>query len=62
MQYSVTIAGLLVLALNWIGLTDLITPAEAETFVNLIVQLVGMIVIFVGRFRKGDITPLGFKK
>jgi hypothetical protein len=62
MQYSVTIASLIVIVLGWLGVGDLVTQDELSNGINLVIQLVGIIGVWYGRYRQGDINPLGFRK
>ena len=39
-----------------------IVPGEADIFLKVVLMLGGAIAAWYGRWRKGDITLLGFKK
>jgi len=54
------LAGILVTILNYYGYTILQT--ELEAIIGAIVVIVGIIISWVGRYRKGDLTVAGFRK
>jgi len=62
MKYSVTIASLVVIIAGFLGLGDIFPQEEVESFVNIILQAVGIIGVWYGRYRQGDISALGMKK
>lgn len=55
-----TIAGLVVLLLGKIGVDS--SVEEVTTVIGLLTSLAGAIWNWVHRYKKGDITPLGFMK
>jgi hypothetical protein len=59
---SLTIASLLVLILGFFGVSEIVTEAEVAEVIDLIVQFVGIIGVWYGRFRHGDINAVGLKK
>jgi hypothetical protein len=63
--YSSTIVGLIVTLVGGYVGTQLSESCSTEVMAKLspvIGMLPGVIVSWVGRWRKGDITPLGFRK
>jgi hypothetical protein len=69
-KYSVTYIGIIVAALGWIaekaGLpSDSFTSIQVEGLINsigFVMQVVGAVVAFYGRYRQGDINLLGRRK
>ena len=61
-NYSATFAFLIVSLLGWLGVSHIATQNEVAIVVDNIIQVVGLIGAFWGRYRQGDITPLGFKR
>lgn len=61
---SITITGLIIELLTWLSVKFQINlpQAEIDGFVKTIVALVGFGLIWWGRYRKGDITPIGSRK
>ena len=64
MKPSLTISGLVVILLGFLfeqfGVE--IAQAEIQSFINVGLQIIGLVMAYVGRVRVGDITALGFKK
>lgn len=67
MDYSVTqagnfvaVAGIIVVLLSKLGIAA--SVEEVATVIGGAVALVGTVISWVGRYRQGDVTPLGFKK
>lgn len=61
MHYSLTIAGLLVMVITKLLQSSGIEVAteSIQNFVVVLLQVVGAIAIYWGRFRQGDITWYG---
>ena len=61
---SVTIQGLIVAILGWLMTRSGVPFIEGdiETFVSVGASIIGALMVYWGRFRKGDISPLGFRK
>lgn len=61
---SLTIKGILVLLVGYaVSHFNLPIGSEAlETTVTTIVTLIGAVMAWYGRYRHGDITPLGYSK
>lgn len=59
---SVTIASLLVLILGFLGLGEVVSEDEAAKVIDAVVQIAGIIGVWYGRFRQGDINVVGLKK
>lgn len=64
MQFSVTIAGLIVLALTQIFAASgvQIAPESIQATAETLVSLVGIVIAWFGRYRVGDITIAGTRK
>lgn len=62
MKMSVTITSLIVLVAGLLGVGDVFPKDEVSTVVNAVVQIVGVVGIWVGRYRQGDINVFGVKK
>lgn len=64
MKYSATFAGLLAVLLGQVlqhlGLD--IAPGDLETTIGVLLTILGLLWAWYGRWRKGDVTLLGFKK
>lgn len=60
-NYSTTYAGIIVIVLVWLGLASLVSSTEVSTIVDNILQLVGIIVAIVGRYKAGGVSMLGVK-
>ena len=64
MKYSLTITGLIVAVLSFalprIGISVL--ESDLAITVSTIGQIIGGIIIYIGRYRKGGITVFGVKK
>lgn len=60
-NYSTTYAGIIVIVLGWLGLASLVSSTEVSTIVDNILQLVGIIVAIVGRYKAGGVSMLGVK-
>ena len=64
MNYSLTYIGIIVslvsIVVERLGLN--IAPGDIETTLLTITAIVGGIIAFIGRYRKGDIKLLGFRK
>lgn len=54
------IAGLLVTVLNYFKVS--IAQPELEAFIGAVIIAGGVIASWIGRYRKGDLTKLGFRK
>lgn len=65
MKYSLTQGGLVValagLLVAQLGFSEACTNEVVDKFVPVIGALPGLIAAWIGRFRQGDVTPLGFK-
>lgn len=63
-KYSVTFVGIIVMVLSRIlGLLDItIESAALTTTIETLVFIVGALLSLWGRWRKGDLNVLGFKK
>ena len=61
---SLTYKGLIVAVLGLIFQSAGIPffPEKADGAISFILEIAGIIIAFVGRHRKGDVTPLGFYK
>ena len=66
MNYSTTIAGAILMLLSLLakatGVELPYTEQEIESAIVTIIGLIGFLIAFIGRYRKGDINILGFKK
>ncbi len=62
MQYSTTIATLIVMVLGWFNLGTYVLPDEVGAVVDAILQLGGIVFLWYKRYKEGNITPLGFRK
>jgi len=64
MKYSLTLTGLIVAVLSFllprIGISVL--ESDLATTITTITTIVGGLLIYIGRYRKGGITLLGVKK
>lgn len=64
MKYSLTFTGLAVLILSevlrWLGITA--EPGQVESFVDLLIKIVGAGLVWFGRFRLGGVNFFGMKK
>lgn len=60
--YSKTYAGIIIVLLGWFGIGSLFNQEQAGQLVDSVIQLVGIIIAAYGRYKVGDVTPLGFKK
>jgi len=63
-RYSLTITGLIVAVLSFVLPKIGVSVLESDLFITItnIGQIIGGILIYVGRLRKGDINFLGVKK
>jgi hypothetical protein len=61
-MFSLTQGGILVAVLGTVLVRFGFTEACSNEIVSVAPLLVGGITAWIGRYRKGDITPLGFKK
>ena len=59
---SVTITSLIVLVVGLLGVGDVFPKSEVATVVNAVVQIVGVVGVWYGRYRQGDINLFGQKK
>jgi len=59
--YSLTTGGIVVAVLGLI-LSEVLTEGCATEVANVLATLPGAVMAWIGRYRKGDITPLGFKR
>lgn len=57
-----TFAGLIMVVLGWFGVSHIITSDNVATIIDNIVQIVGIVVAAIGRYRAGGVNALGFKK
>ena len=64
MSYSLTATGLLITVLAFIfqQLKIDISGVEIEQVASIIAQLLGILIAWYGRIRKGDLSLLGFRK
>lgn len=62
MQYSTTIASLIVIILGWVGVGDIVAQDEVAQVINLVISLVGIIGVWRARYKAGGISVLGFRK
>jgi len=62
MGFSQTIIGLIILIAGLLGVGDILPEEEVASVVNGIIETVGVIWTWYGRFRQGDINAVGFKK
>ena len=64
MKPSLTISGLVVILLGFLfeqfGVE--IAQAEIQSFINVGLQIIGLVMAYVGRVRAGGINVFGFKK
>jgi ABC-type Mn2+/Zn2+ transport system permease subunit len=61
-MFSLTQAGNLTAIAGILGSILDIPATEIETIVASLVTVIGILLSWYGRFRKGDITILGFRK
>ena len=61
-NYSKTIAAVIVGLLGVFGVGHIVTGAEVGDFIDTALSLVSFVFIWVERYKKGDITALGFKE
>jgi len=63
-NYSLAYIGIIVTLASFLAkMLELnIAPGNIETTVLTILAFIGAIIAFYGRYRKGDITPLGVRK
>lgn len=64
MNYSVTYIGVIVFAVGYVFKLAGVPFVEGDlqTTISFITSFIGVITTLYGRWRKGDITTLGFKK
>ena len=62
MKPSLTITSLIVLVVGMFGLGNVIHQSEVSTVVNALFQLAGVIGVWYGRYRHGDLKVGLFKK
>lgn len=63
MNYSTTIAGLIVLVIAWFpNLKEVFSEGEIVQVVEFIVGIASVITVWYGRYKAGGITLLGFRK
>lgn len=58
---SLTITSLIVLVLGLFGVGDIVTESEVSQVINAIIQIAGVVGVWWGRYRHGDINPIGMK-
>lgn len=56
---SKTIAGLVIIILGLVGVTELVTEAEVATTIDAVIQVVGLVVAWYGRYKAGGINLVG---
>ena len=61
MKYSLTQGGILVAVAGTL-LTQVFTEGCSEEIISNIPLVIGGMTAWIGRFRKGDVTPLGFRR
>ena len=63
-KFSLTYQGVGLWVLGWVFTQAgvVFVPAEAEAAVAFVVQLVGVVVTLVGRYRAGGISAFGVRK
>lgn len=59
---SMTITSLLILIAGILGVGEIFKEEEVAIVINAIVQIVGILGVWYGRYRHGDITVLGSRK
>jgi len=59
---SKTIAGLIIVILGLVGVTELVTEAEVATTIDAIIQVVGIAVAWYARYQAGGINLAGKRK
>lgn len=59
-KLSVTVAGILALLLGAIGVQ--IAESDLQTTVSVIIQIIGAVVAYYGRWRHGDLSIFGIKR
>ena len=62
MNYSSVFAFALVSLAGWLGVSHIVTQDEVAMLIDNIIQVAGLIGVFIARYKQGNITPLGFKK
>lgn len=58
---SKTYTGLIIVLLGWLGLADYVVESEISTLVDGIIQGVGIVLSFYGRYKAGGVNVLGIK-
>lgn len=61
-NYSVTFAGLAVIILGMLGVTDIALENEITTVIDYVIQIIGIAVAWYGRYKAGGVNVLGFRK
>lgn len=61
-NYSMTMGGIIVMVVGSLLMDYGFTEGCAGEISNQVPLIIGAIVTYIGRMRKGDVTPLGFKK
>jgi hypothetical protein len=66
MTYSITIAGIIVAIIGRIAQatgthTDSVTVDNVVNAISVIMQVAGVLMAYIARVRKGDVSLLGFK-
>lgn len=61
-KYSVTTGGILVMVVGSILVQVGFSESCTNELINVVPEVVGGAIAWFGRYRHGDITPLGFKK
>ena len=62
MNLSMTITSLFVLVAGILGVGDIFPKEEVATVVNALVQVFGILGVWLGRYRQGDVSVFGVKK
>lgn len=62
MNFSVTLTGVIIAVVVPVLIKFGFSESCSNELVNTVIPLVGGAIAWFGRTRKGDITPLGFRK
>lgn len=62
MNLSLTITSLVVLVAGMLGVGNIFPQEEVATVIDAIVQVIGVLGVWYGRYRQSDINWFGVKK
>lgn len=62
MNYSQTYIGLIVILAGVLGIGDLLPEDKVAEIVNIVIEIIGIVVAAIGRYKAGGIKWFGAKK